>query len=219
MMSWISKCLIGFYLASSPLLISAEERKLSVPQGSVGVAFLENQDDERYWLALTFPEEMLGSSDHRLPETAIVVTGRISLFDEKGELWSGDIKHAELKPEFWCENDGGSHYRPVLRITLKKSTLPRPLVRNTKQDDVAAFVGVGPKKSFLALKAQTAAGESTQNYPDFWEKEVGRGTANGAIIAQLIESYTEAGCGNELLQDALSLRTARGKAAIRCCGP
>lgn len=111
-------------------------------ENSVGIAFLTDQNETEYELKIVFPFESLTGYSienpilelknpiHKFNSDCI-----LTLFDNFGVLTRLEGNN-EFNIEFWCENDGGIQFRPVLNKLIKKNLLDRKVTLLENQEEL-----------------------------------------------------------------------------------
>lgn len=180
--------------------------------GSVGLLKVEGQTKESVQVLIEFSNDALdpavdyakvfekGKFPPMLPEdyAYIPVPDNLFVFDGKGVVANlhGRIPKFGLHP--WCENDGGVHYRPVVRASIPKSDFTRIPKPSRYYDNVAAFVGVGLEAQFRPLKThfeEIKQSRKAQTDAPFQHLVMeGRLLSGGVVVAGLAEYQSDAGC-------------------------
>jgi hypothetical protein len=91
---------------------------------SIGVVYLTAETNETYQLTISLPVQTLEKSDlnsfwNQQTDRNLPFKGEITFFDKGGELLSIEQK-VNAKVDQWCENDGGSQYRPTWTASMRR---------------------------------------------------------------------------------------------------
>jgi hypothetical protein len=129
------------------------------------------------------------------------VTGELVVFDALGTLARVPVPALERK--MWCENDGGEQFR-LEGVVPEIPVAPRQLETLADADGIVAFVWLGPSGAVLP------PADPEQSVRWLGDLE-GDGKPEAAVVGWPDEAMCEDG--------NLALRTARGTAPLRCCGP
>ena len=193
---------------------------------AVGIVYLVRADSGGYLIDVTFPAEMLTRdggkiNEHFLSEKdSVKVAGEMLLIDSQGVVATLVNATSSVGLHEWCENDGGLHVRPTLRLAVKNSQCSRPLGAGQAVDSIAGFVVFRLARfgSISAFRSQEATDGTV--YRNVLRME-GSLQVGGLPIARIFEQAYEgmAGCGNNLDQSDLVLETCEGRFQLRCCGP
>lgn len=160
--------------AAVPTTTTAKPGEL--PAGALGAVYLEvAQQANHYRLKIVFPNEQVDgtnspSNQDDTPYTArnypVKLAGAIALYDAKGLL--GTLKApAHLLGVFWCENDGGSKYRPEFTVEVPKSELQRAPVAADGESKIVALAMVDEKHDLAPLKFAAPANAKVTFRHDF----------------------------------------------------
>lgn len=112
---------------------------------SIGICYLEKEMADNYLLTISLPSQALEKSESQLETKfkkvidTLTYTGQIILFDNDGEIYR-IANNEKFLVEFWCDNDGGTQYRPTLRTIVKKNILKRPLKGKNEIQNICCFV-------------------------------------------------------------------------------
>jgi hypothetical protein len=179
---------------------------------SIGVAYLTNETTDTYLLTIAFPIQTLEKENigDRQLKDSIDYTGEFTFFDNYGELLTIKQK-THFKVQFWCENDGGIQFRPILVISIQKKNFKRKIQGINEVQNIACFV---------ITNRTNAKVEPLDNL----SKDIKlRGDLNndGQIDCFLWTYYDEAeNCSGEPKNNlGIKLQTSKGDFNLRCCGP
>jgi len=112
---------------------------------SVGVAYLTSETKDQYSLTIALPASSLvfynnnQKSEFRKVIDSTVYKSPITFFDSAGVLLTSN-QRLEFKVEFWCDNDGGTQYRPTAKAIIKKREFKRPINAIADIQNIACFV-------------------------------------------------------------------------------
>lgn len=188
---------------------------VSIPMAATGV--LVQRDDGFH---VVFPVEEVPGFDREFetrPDDAYEalrpaptsVEGELVLFDAHGEI--GHLPAPPIETRFWCENDGGTQFRPEGRLS-ELPTLSRPLEVLPDGEGIVAFVRVGVGTQ------SPGTGLPTEGRVRFEQsvRRLGDLDGDGIPDASLVGWPDEATCEN----GHLALVTVRHDISqLRCCGP
>lgn len=209
----------GALALSAVLLASAggAQKAISLRSGAIGAVRVTAADASSYSVEVLFPlEELNGFSREDLYgkwsydlKVPVKSPGTVTLFDEKGQV--GTIAVGEFTIVFWCENDGGVHFRPTWVGKIQRERLSRALKPARAVDGIAAFAKVvGHANPVGAARLEHQMKIALEGALDH----------HGKIVAQVLTTPSDAGCGDDLTESlAIMLRTGRGDSELRCCGP
>jgi hypothetical protein len=184
---------------------------------SIGVCYLQHETADEYSLTISLPLETL-LSESRQPEAefkevidTITYNGQIILFDDKGELCSINNKE-KLLVEFWCENDGGTQFRPTLKATIKKNKLLRQLSGIIVIQNICCFALLN-KSNFRIEETKLKNLSSIKLKGDF--------DKNGKYDCAIWTYKDDAGNCDGKPDNNLMIMLQVGKKSygLRCCGP
>ncbi len=210
--------LIVCLLTICPSSLFAVGRQSVLRPDAVGVVYLVAESDKSVDLEIVFPEMQaiiypeLFSGDSYEATAPVLVEGHLVLFDAKGPLVT--IKNfPQFYLRFWCENDGGTQFRPEAKMTIPKSLLKRPLKRDTELQGIAAFVYVSSVKSSTLTDTLDPGNLDIRLTGDLY--------GNGHKKSLIWVTPDEAGnCDGEPENNlTIHLKTSRMDSALRCCGP
>jgi len=85
---------------------------------SIGVAYLNGETSDAYELTIVLPVQMLeksvdNSRGDNVANEVVSFQSPVTLFDRNGELLTFKSS-SKFTVQLWCDNDGGSQYRPML---------------------------------------------------------------------------------------------------------
>ncbi len=116
-------------------------------QNSIGVCYLQKDTTDYYFLTITLPVQTLENTNFNYGADSILkvidtlaYNGEFIFFDGEGVIFSGLENKEKFLIEFWCDNDGGTQYRPTLRTKIKKTYLKRPLKGIKLTKDICCFI-------------------------------------------------------------------------------
>lgn len=222
-------CLVQFSVAAVALFLTlgaarAQAATAATPalpmleEGAIGVAYVVKSKKTTVTLRVVFPGSAVGAGGDAggdgssAPASKVMVPTALWLFDAKGALAQLPLVKT-VKRVFWCENDGGKQSRPEVELKVPAETLARSLRPIRELQGIAAFVIVAasPKQ---ALETPTSP-EGGKVYA------TGDIDGDGLVDALLWAHPDEAGnCDGKPANNLVAtLRTAKGDAALRCCGP
>lgn len=125
---------------------------------SIGVAYLEESNEDFYQLKVVFPSPRLQNAPQELYNS--VNSGKTNEFNFNGTLqfFNGEGIITEIQQElmfkldFWCENDEGIQIRPTAIIKIRKDQLIRPFPEAiTEVQSIVCFVGANIDDDFQSL--------------------------------------------------------------------
>jgi hypothetical protein len=212
-MSWVAAACVAALVSGA----SGSARPISLRPGAIGVVRVDASDPNTYSVTILFPmeevdgftrEDLSGRWTHDL-EIPLESPGILTLFDEAGRL--GTVAVGQLHIVFWCENDGGVHFRPEWAGKIRRTSLARALGPVSALQGIAAFALVaGGPKAHNAHRLERGGEVALTGALDH----------GGKIEAQIVTAPEEAGCDGDPPNGlAITLRTAHGTSGLRCCGP
>ncbi len=184
---------------------------------SIGVCYLQKEDAEFYHLTVALPFETLQKQEIQYDTVfktvidTVAYSGQIILFDNAGEVFRINNKKKFLL-QFWCDDDGGTQYRPTLKMRIKKTDLKRPLTAINKIQKICCFVMVN----------STGRGMEPVKIPS--NKPVamkGDYNGDGKTDCFLWTYYDEAeNCDGKPANNlGIVLSVGNKEYRLRCCGP
>lgn len=210
--------LIFFLLTICPASLFAAGKQSVLRPDSVGVVYLAEESAKSLDLEIVFPAKQaiiypdsFSGADYKAT-APVLVEGQLVLFDAKGPL--ATIKsHPQFYLRFWCENDGGTQFRPEVKMTITKSLLKRPLKANKELQGIAAFVFVKSARSNVLTDTMDTDNRDVRLKGDL--------LGNGHIKALIWVAPDEAGNCDGKPENNLTihLKTSSMDSALRCCGP
>lgn len=123
-------------------------------RGSVGAVFLLDSNSKKtFKIKVVFPNEQVvgtsapeGQKDKEYTERRYPVNLESDVVFYDGDGLLGKIHLPKIiEGTFWCENDGGTKYRPELIIDVEKNLLKRPLSKRDEKSGFSAFALVDEK--------------------------------------------------------------------------
>jgi hypothetical protein len=195
--------------------------KLSLAVGSVGVVYNAAAKDGGYALRVVFPastapglDDWSRGKDYK-ETTPVAIEGDLVLFDDKGQL--ARVPATAAAARFWCENDGGSQFRPELTLNVPARSLKRKLSPRASTQGIAAFAAVVPKN----VKAKFKLAEIAWHATDAQRVFDGDFDGDGKPDAVLYQQHDDANNCDGEPQNSLTVELLSGKdwGALRCCGP
>ena len=227
-------------VSGAALLASADQQRrdsqgnVKLRSDSIGIVRIDAQTGGETTIEIEFPREAVGGAG-RNPDAPVHLSHDLVLFDDQGEL--GRVPRSIARAEdwkftSWCVNDGGYHYRPILRVAHDEVTLNRRMVARAGADQIAAFAYHGPSTNGLTSLEGRPMYDSWYHTPETGlvskpgeaavrlQGFVGPSEGEPRIVARVIEhELLGVGCGRGQGEDSLELETARGRVRLRCCGP
>lgn len=184
---------------------------------SIGVCYLQQDTSDFYSLTISLPNKTLESQyqkpvkEYKDVIDSFVYLRQIILFDSVGELFRFNTDE-RFQIKFWCENDGGTQYRPTLKTRVKKTEFKRPLKAMNKIQNICCF----------ALVNRSGQNFDSTNLTTNKTFEM-KGDCNGDgridcfIWTVLDEAMNCDGKPDNNL--AIILRVGKHDYSLRCCGP
>ena len=183
---------------------------------SIGVAYLTKETPDIYYLTIAFPIRTLAKTDVRLSRDHKIIDSvgyfdEISFFDGNGELLRIQEK-TKFNIVQWCENDGGTQYRPTLSFSISKKKFKRPIKAIREIQNIACFVIANPKETKTTQKTLRVSNDI---------KLEGDYDHDGQIDCFLWTYYDDAeNCDGEPKNNlVINLQVGSKSSALRCCGP
>ena len=184
---------------------------------SIGVCQLQQDSSNYYNLTILLPTQTLESQYQKPVEEykevidSFAYLRQIVLFDSAGELLRFNTDE-RFQIKFWCENDGGTQYRPTLKIRVKKTAFKRPLIAVNKIQNICCFVLVNhSEQNFDSVHLTTDKTIEMKGDCN------GDGRIECCIWTVLDEAKNCDGKPDNNL--AIILRVGKQDYSLRCCGP
>lgn len=200
-----------------------------IPAGTVGMVSIQSETPANYELKVIFPDlvsTQAGSQNSakiwlRKPDR-VSLKNAIQLFNAKGTTI--DLPQSlPVEIEQWCTNDGGFHYRSIVKITMPKAKLRQSIDRVTKVEKFALFAVVGNLNDLQPLTKPFLKNTGTGKYQTITHTLImeGKQSPSNRLVARVVERGNPLwdGCGDGEERPALILETAAGTSDLRCCGP
>ena len=240
-MSWQSKLSIGLIILLSSCQQSDRQVALKsstavplgkeyiIPVGTVGLVSIRSENSANYELKVIFPDLVSTQSERqnsakiwlRKPDR-VSLKNSIELFNTNGAVI--DIrKILPVKIEQWCTNDGGFHYRSIVKFFIPKAQLRQSIDRVTKVEKFALFAVVGSLNNLQPLTKPFLKTTGTGKYQIAHHTLImeGKQSQSNRLVSRVVERGNPLwdGCGDDDERPALILETAAGTSDLRCCGP
>ena len=198
-----------------------------IPAGTVGMVSLQKETPKNYELKVIFPDLFVPSSDKRTADRIwlrkndrVSLQHSLQLFDASSSINVARILPVEI--EQWCQNDGGFHYRSIVKIVVSKNELRDRIQQVYQLEKFVLFAVVGDLAAVPLLTtpivATTGAGRNTTT-----SKLVmaGKQPQTKRLVARVLKQDNPlwAGCGDGAERPSLVLQTASRQSDLRCCGP
>lgn len=215
-MRFFAEIILSLLIGSSTSY--ASDRQFILQNGAVGAIYLIGETKDSVDLKLVFPaKQVLGYPDNfygaRYGDTApVTAKGKMVLFDGKGPLFTIN-KLPPLILAFWCENDGGTQFRPEARLTLRKAQLKRRFRANPDLQGLAGFVFHKSAPNTSIGNVSIPKGTDVRLRGDLY----GNGQAQAVIWVQPDEAQNCDGKPDNNL--TIHLKTEKNDGSLRCCGP
>lgn len=187
-------------------------------KNSIGVIYVLKETQDNYHLKIAF--HVLALPEYRVnyavPFKPVIDTihfaGNVTYFDQHGSLLT-DHQSLKFRMQFWCDNDGGTQYRPEVEMVTRKKDFSRRLKPNPELKDIAGFVIINRDDDRLPDKPDFTISNNvglTGDYNDDHEPD-----------CFLWTYYDEAeNCDNKPLNHlGIHLQVGKDHFAFRCCGP
>jgi hypothetical protein len=239
-MQWQSKLSIGLLI----LLCSCQQsdrqvtlqpstavplgKEYIIPVGTVGIVSISVETPANYELKIIFPDLVLPQPGSQIPakiwlkkHDTVSLKNSIELFNPNGTTI--DIpKILPVATEQWCTNDGGFHYRSIVKLTIPKAKLQRSIDRITKVEKFALFAVVGNLQNLQPLTKPFLKTTDTGKYQITHTLIMeGKQSPSNRLVARVVERGNPLwdGCGDGEDRPALVLETAARTSDLRCCAP
>lgn len=215
-MRFFAAIVLGLLLGSGSS--QAADKQFSLRDGAVGAIYVTGETKDSIELKLVFPaDQVTGYPQNfygaRIEDTAPVkARGKMILFDGKGPLATLG-KLPPLMLTFWCENDGGTQFRPEARLRLRKAVLKRHLRANRDLQGLAGFVVLRSASNTSLANVSLPKGMDVRMRGDLY----GKGHAQAVIWVTPDEAQNCDGKPDNNL--TIHLKTHKIDAPLRCCGP
>ncbi len=196
--------------------------------GTVGIVSISAKTPANYQLKVIFPDLVLPQQGSQTPakiwlrkNDTVKLKNAIQLFNPNGTT----IDLPKILPvaiEQWCTNDGGFHYRSIVKISIPKAKLRQSIDRITKIEKFALFAVVGNLQNLQPLTKPflktTGTGKFQITHKLIME---GKQSPSNRLVARVVESGNPLwdGCGDGEERPALFLETATATSDLRCCAP
>lgn len=215
-MKFVTRIIIGLLAVCGTS--HAAGTHFTLENGSVGAVYVTGHTKDTVELKIVFPVDQIPGYPGNFygagyKDTApVAAKGKLIFFDGKGPLFTLK-KVPPLKLVFWCENDGGTQFRPEAKLALRTKQLKRHLHAHPELQGLAGFV-------FYESRPHTRIGNvSIPNGTDVRMKGrlYGKRPAQAAIWVAPDEAQNCDGKPDNNL--TIQLKTEKMDASLRCCGP
>lgn len=184
---------------------------------SIGVVYVLKETNDSYHLKIAFHIRALPDyqvkyfTPFRNIIDSVTYTGNVTYFDQQGSLLSRR-QSLKFQIQFWCDNDGGTQYRPEAEIVVTKTDFERSLKPVPEIKNIAGFIifnrddSVFDKPDFSISKNVPLTGDYNNDHePDCF----------------IWTYYDEAeNCDNKPLNHlGIKLQVGKNHFSFRCCGP
>jgi hypothetical protein len=240
-MSWQHKLSIGLLILLSSCQRSDRQVTLKsstvvplgkayiIPAGTVGMVSIQAETPANHELKVIFPDLVSTHAGSQNPAKIrlkkpdrVSLKNAIQLFNANGTTI--DLPQSlPVEIEQWCTNDGGFHYRSIVRFTIPKAKLRQSIDRVTKVEKFALFAVVGNLNDLQPLTKPFLKTTGTGKYQTITHTLImeGKQAPSNRLVARVVERGNPLwdGCGDGEERPALVLETATGISDLRCCGP
>jgi hypothetical protein len=184
---------------------------------SIGICYLQQDTGNYYLLTIALPfQTLIDQSSKQILEFQKVIdsisySGEVILFDKTGEIFRIENKDKFLL-KFWCENDGGIQYRPMVNIKIKKTNFKRPLTGISQLQNICCFAIVDRVKQTTEVTDLPASADVNL---------MGDYDSDGKIDCLIWTDIDEArNCDSEPPNNLrIMLQVGKQYFRMRCCGP
>jgi hypothetical protein len=200
-----------------------------IPVGTVGIVSIQSETSANYELKIIFPDLVSTQAGSQTPAKIrlkkldrVRLKNSIELFNANGTAI--DLpKILPVATEQWCTNDGGFHYRSIVKLSIPKAKLWQSIDRITKVEKFALFAVVGNLQNLQPLTKPFLKTTGTGKYQKITYTLImeGKQSPSNRLVARVVERGNPLwdGCGDGEERPALILETAAGTSDLRCCGP
>ncbi|MCR9248870.1 MAG: hypothetical protein NXI20_00545 [bacterium] len=187
---------------------------------SIGVAYLEESNEDFYQLKVVFPSPRLQNTPEDLYNSLrngntseFNFNGTLQFFDDEGMITELQ-QELMFRLDLWCENDGGIQIRPTGFIKIRKDQLIRTFPKAISEaQSIVCFVGANIDDDF-----QSVAPISQWTDKIIIESDLNN---DGNVDARLWTMPDDAeNCDQNPPNNLMIYLDANGRNnPMRCCGP
>lgn len=181
---------------------------------SVGLAYVggyEGTEGSHILIDIAFPRANLNKDSKELNEKSFEQTGNVKIYNvSRSYLLLDTTATFSFKMEFWCENDGGTQYRPTTHLKVDTYELLGDYIVDYELQDLLGFAVVDLNEEIKPVEFGNNDPRITLNT-----------TSISSPIAMIWTTPDDAeNCDGEPNNNLMIfLKTAIGNFTMRCCGP
>lgn len=183
-------------------------------QNSIGLAYIagyEGTSNGYTFIDIAIPRDYLTNDTNSLNGKTFTQNANIKIYNvSRSYLLLDTTANFEFKIEFWCENDGGTQYRPTAHLKVNNQHILGDYIVDYELQDLLGFAVIdftGQIRSVTKgeIEPKTALNIESQDesFAFVWTDLDDAENCDGKPENNLI----------------VFLKTAKGNFFMRCCGP
>lgn len=223
-----STSLLSLYMPAKTTLILLAILCVNIPLFSqnalfgtnlIGVVYVTEETPETYRLKIAFHIRQLPNYKvvdfNAVPFKNVIDTidyvGDAMYFDQKGSFLRRK-QTLKFQITFWCDNDGGTQFRPEAEVVIRKKDLARPLTPDPENKKIAAFIIIN-RDYEIPIEPDFSVSKDVRLTGDY---------NNDQKPDCFIWTYHDdaENCDNKPLNHlGIALQLGKNHFPFRCCGP
>jgi hypothetical protein len=188
--------------------------QVRLEQNSIGLAYIagyEEMSDSYTLIDIAIPRDYLTNDNNSLNGKTFIQNANIKIYNvSRSYLLLDTTANFEFQMEFWCENDGGTMYRPTAHLKVNSGQILGDYIVNYELQDLLGFAVInlneeiqpatkGQIEPEIVLNISSRDMPSAYVWTDFDDAENCDGKPDNNIV--------------------IFLKTSKGNFFMRCCGP
>ena len=188
--------------------------QVRLEQNSIGLAYIagyEETNNGSTFIDIAIPRDYLTNDINSLNGKTFTQNANIKIYNvSRSYLLLDTTANFEFKVEFWCENDGGTQYRPTAHIKVNNRQILGDYMVDYELQDLLGFAVIDFTRQIRtvtkgALEAKIVLNIARQDEPSAY------------VWTDLDDAENCDGKPDNNL--VVFLKTAKGNFSMRCCGP
>ncbi|WP_421877356.1 hypothetical protein [Marinoscillum sp.] len=186
----------------------------SLGPNSIGLAYVagyEGTEGSHILIDLAFPSANLRNNSAELNRKSFEQTANIKIYNvSRSYLLLDTTATFNFKVEFWCENDGGTQYRPTAHLKVDTYELLGDYLIEYDLQDLLGFAVIDLDEEIKPVEFEGYEPRITLNTSP---------NSNPNAIIWTVPDDAENCDGEPNNNLMIFLKTANGNFRMRCCGP